>query len=221
MEKNFEKPDIKDILGTEGPIFGFLDKAGQLIGLSVVWILGCMPLVTVASSTTALYYAVIKSIRRDYGSAMQEFWQSYRRNLKRGIPITMVMALTAALLGWNIWLLSQEGQQNNFLLWGSIVLLAAEACTAVYICPVLSRFSMSAGKAVRLAFVMSVRFFPITLILGLGTVLLVYLQIFVLPIPTVLLLPSLWAFASTFLMEKALRKFMPPKEDNDDSWYYQ
>lgn len=213
--------DTEQLLDSQGPIFSFLDKIGQMILLSVVWIIGCLPVVTVATSTTALYYAVIKSIRREYGSALQEFWQSYKANLKRGIPITLMLLLTAALLGWNVWLLSQEGQENNLLLWGSVILLAILAGIAVYICPVLSRFSMSGGKALRLAFVMAIRFFPYTLLLAGGTVGLILLQIYVLPIPTVVVLPAVWAFVTTYPMEKALRKFMPPKEENDDSWYYQ
>lgn len=206
---------------TEGPIFSLLDKLGQMILLSVVWMLGCLPVVTIATSTTALYYAVIKSVRREYGTATQEFWQSYKANLRRGIPLTVILGLTALLLGWNIRLLSQEGMENNFLLWGSVILLALLGGIAVYLCPVLSRFSMRAGKAVRLAFVMAIRFFPWTLLLAAGTVALVYLQIFVLPMPTVLILPAAWCYAVTYPMEKALRRFMPQKEENDDSWYYQ
>ena len=192
-----------------------------MILLSVVWILGCIPIVTAATSTTALYYAVVKSIRRDYGRAQQEFWRSYRSNLKRGIPITAVGLLTAALLLWNIRLLTQVPQASNLLLWGSVILLALLGAMAVYICPVLSRFQLKAGAACKLAFVMAIRFLPMTVLLAAGTVGLVYLQIYVLPMPTALLLPALWCWAASFLMEKALRKFMPPKEENDDSWYYQ
>lgn len=210
-----------EIFSTEGPVFGFLDKVGQMILLSVMWIIGCLPVVTAATSTTALYYAVIKSIRRDYGSALQEFWQSYRANLKRGIPITVIGLALAAVLVWNIQLMTNTEQGSSLLLWGSVILLAVLGAMAVYICPVLSRFSLKAGSACRLAFVMAIRFLPTTLVLAAGTVGLVYLQIYVLPIPTVVLLPSLWCFVTTFLMEKALRKFMPPKEENDDSWYYQ
>lgn len=206
---------------SEGPVFSFLDKVGQMILLNLVWILGCLPIVTVATSTTALYYAVMKNIRRDYGTAMGEFWHSYRANLKRGIPISVVGLVVAGILVWNIRIMTQSQQDNNLLLWGSVILLALLCAIAIYICPVLSRFNMKAGAACKLAFVMAIRFLPITVLLAAGTVALVYLQIFVLPIPTVLLLPSVWCWTTTFLMEKALRRFMPPKEEKDDSWYYQ
>lgn len=209
------------VLGTDGPVFGFLDKVGTLIALSVVWFLGCLPVVTVAASTTALYYAVSKSVRREYGSAMQEFWHSYRANLKRGIPITVILAMLTGLLVYNIQLMTRAEGDSNLLLWGSILLLAALAGITVYICPVLSRFSMSAWNACRLAFVMAVRFWYFTLALALGTAALVLLQCFVLPIPTALLLPAVWCLAVTYPVEKVLLAYMPPKEDNDDSWYYQ
>lgn len=211
----------REILGTEGPVFGFLDKVGQLILLSVVWILGCLPLVTAVTSTTALYYAVIKSVRREYGTALQEFWSSYKANLKRGVPITVVLAVLYWLLSSNIYLLTQPEQSNNFLLWGSIILLVVLTAVTVFICPVLSRFSMSAWQACRLAFVMALRYWYFTIALALGTAALAALQIFVLPMATVVLLPSIWCYGTTFMVEKALRHFMPPKEENDDSWYYQ
>lgn len=210
-----------DLLHSEGPIFSILDKIGRMILLSIFWIVGSVPIVTAASSATALYYAIVKSVRREYGAAHKEFWKSYRANLRRGIPITVIGLLLAALLYGNIRILSAAEQGNNLLLWGSIVLLALLGAMAVYICPILSRFSMKAFSACRLAFVMAIRFFPVTILLAGGTVLLVYLQIFLLPMPTALVLPSLWCLCTSFPMERILRKYMPPKEENDNSWYYQ
>lgn len=213
---------MKDkLLSHEGPVFSILDKLGQMILLSIVWMIGCIPVLTIGTSTTALYYAVIKSIRRDHGSALWEFWRSYRGNLKRGIPVTLIILSTSLLLWGNIQYLSQAESTQTFLLLGSVILLCLILATAVYICPVLSRFSMNAYSAVKLAFVMAIRYFPVTVLLTAGTAGLFYLQIFVLPMATVLILPAAWCFAGTFPMEKILRKFMPPKEDGDDAWYYQ
>lgn len=211
----------KGMLDLEGPIFSVMDKVGQMVILSVLWIIGCLPMVTIGTSTTALYYAVSKSIRRDCGAATKEFWASYKANLKRGIPVTVVIALVFALLEWNIGLLSVQELESNFLLWGSVILLAVLAGTAVYICPVLSRFQMGAWKACRLAFVMAVKFLPYTVLILVSAVAVGYLQVFVLPVPALVLLPSGMCYAATFPVEKALLAFMPKREENDDSWYYQ
>lgn len=211
----------RKILSPEGPVFSLLDTVGRLIGLGLLWLLGCVPIVTATTSTAALYYAVMKSVRRGCGSAWQEFWSAYRSNLKRGIPITLALGLLGAVLTGNIRYLWQSGQTGGTLLWGSVFLLAVLAAVAIYIGPVLSRFTLGAWRACQMAFVMALRFWYITLALALGLTALVLLQIYILPMPTALALPGLWCWTTTFLTERALRAYMPPKEENDDSWYYQ
>ncbi len=213
---------IDHLLDHEGPIFTFLDKVGRMILLSVLWFVGCLPIVTIGTSTTALYYAVIKNIRRDHGTAFQEFWRSYRSNLKRGVPATVILLLIGYLLAVNFAYLTADGMDgSNFLLWGSVIIAFLCIGIFVYLWPVLSRFSMGLMNAVKLSFVMAIRFIPITIALAAGTVLICYLQMFVLPIPFILILPALWIWIVTYPMEHVLRKFMPPKQDEDEAWYYQ
>lgn len=199
----------------EGPVFDLLDKIGQMIILSIFWIIGCLPVITVVPATAALYYAVMKALRRERGRAAGEFWQSYRRNLKRGIPMSLLLVLPGGMMCLNLLRVGEGGSTSNLLL------LALLAMTAVYVPPVLSRFDMGIGKVLKLSFVMALRFLPITFLILAAAVLLGYAQVFLLPMPTVLLLPSLVCLGVTYLMEKALRKFMPEKKPGDDAWYYE
>ena len=88
---------MENILNIDGPLLAFLNKTGQLIALSVLWLLCCIPVITIPAATTALYYAVCKSIRFDTGSAVKEFIRSFRANCLRcmaaGIPVALLMAL--------------------------------------------------------------------------------------------------------------------------------
>lgn len=213
---------MKDWFSPEGPVFSVLDKLGHMVLISILWFLGCLPIVTIATSTTALYYAVIKSIRRGRGDAVKEFWQSYRDNLKRGILITA----TALVLGVVLYLNTRlcAGAEGGF--WGIVqmvnyLLMIVLICIMVYVCPVMSRFDMKVRDVWKLSFVMAVRFLPYTVLIAVGTAVVIYLQFYVLPMPTLLILPSAWCFVTTFLVEKALRKFMPEKKPEDDAWYYE
>lgn len=211
---------MKSWLSPEGPVFSALDKVGQLVLLSVVWLVGCVPLVTVIPATAALYYAVIKSIRRGRGDPLKEFWSAFRRNWRRGIPMSLA-AVAAGLLLWiNVRACAAQEARSPLLL-GNLILLALVIMIHVYVCPVLSRFDMKIGGVWKLSFVMALRFLPYTLVIAGGTAALIWLQLFVLPIPTVLILPSVWCLVTTFMMEKALRKFMPEKRPEDDAWYYE
>ena len=61
---------IDRFFSTEGPVYRVLDKMGQMVVASVLWMLGCIPIVTIATSTTAFYYAIIKVVRRERGAPL-------------------------------------------------------------------------------------------------------------------------------------------------------
>ena len=207
-------------LNVEGPLMGFLNKTGQLIVLSCLWLVGCLPIVTIGTSTTALYYAVIKSVRRERGSAVKEFLHSYKNNLLRGITAVVPAGLLAAVLVLNLRILI--GSDGSVVLrWAAALGLALLAGSGVYICPVLSRFTMKVWSAWKLAFVMALRFLPRTLVILAGAAAVAAVQFYILPIPTLAILPGACCYGVTYLMEKVLRAYMPPKEENDNAWYYE
>lgn len=54
----------------------FMEVMGEvwnLIAVSVLWIVCSIPLITIGTSTSALYYAVVKSIRKGFGYPVREF----------------------------------------------------------------------------------------------------------------------------------------------------
>ena len=210
---------LRKWLDVEGPVIGFLDKAGELIALSALWLLGCLPVVTVSTSTAALYYAVMKTVRRSRGRAVGEFWRSYRANLGRGIAAGLPLLALGALLALDAAILLR---QERALHTGAVIVLAVIlAALAVYVGPVLSRFSVKVTQVWRLAFLMAVRFWYWTAAILILAALAAALQFYVLPVPTVLILPGAGCLAATFPIEKALRAYMPPKEEGDDAWYYE
>lgn len=209
-----------DWFGSEGRLAGLLDRTGQLILLSFFWLLGCVLILPAGGATVALYYAVVKSIRREQGDPVKEFFRSFRENFLRGLAAFGILVLAAVLLYFNVNILTQT--EGSGLLKGATLILAVLAVfVGIYLFPVLSRFRLSPGKAIALAFSMSLRFFPYTVLILVGAATLAALQIYIFPMATVLILPSVCCYGVSFLMEKALRHYMPPKEDSDDAWYYQ
>ena len=71
----------------------FLERAGQIIILSILWLICCLPIITLGPSTAALYYAVVKSVRCQRGSFLHEFFSSFKANLLPGLPLTALRLL--------------------------------------------------------------------------------------------------------------------------------
>ena len=81
---------MKDFFHVDGKFFSIMSKVVDLFLLVLFWIVGCLPIVTIITSTASLYTTVVKCIRYDRGRVLPEFWEAYRTNLRQGIALTVL-----------------------------------------------------------------------------------------------------------------------------------
>lgn len=213
------------LFSTDGIVYRFMTTTGNIILATILWIIGCIPVVTIGTSTAALYYTVVKSVRKDVGYVHSEFWRGYKLNFRKGVLATVLLLAMAVILGTEMWLVLENGVEVSriwYSLSGLIILLMA--LTVLYLFPVMSRFDMKLSRLCMLSFVMSIRFWYITLALAAGLAATVAAQLFLLPMPLVLLTPGLWCYASSYLVERAMKAYMPRPRTQEDqeqppNWY--
>ena len=58
---------MNDFFDLDAPLFRFLTRVADMVILSLLWLIGSLPLFTLGISSTALYYAVNKSLIEDRG----------------------------------------------------------------------------------------------------------------------------------------------------------
>lgn len=216
---------MDQIFSTDGIIFRFLNKTGNIILATALWLAGCIPVVTIGTSTAALYYTMVKSVRKDVGYVHSEFWRSYKLNFKKGVAATALILALGAVLGAELWLVLEDGVEVSriwYTLSGLLILLMV--LVVLYLFPVMSRFDLKLSRLCMLSFVISIRFWYITLALLAGLAIVVFAQFFLLPVPMLLLTPGLWCYASSYLVEKAMKAYMPEPEESGDgedtkNWY--
>ena len=219
-----ERMSIRKILfDVDGPVVTFLTKTGELILLGLVYILCCVPVITFGPATTALYHAVVKSVRRGRGYPIREFFWAMRTHFKKAaIAGTIFLAWCAGLFFLNMKVIHVEQSLQPFRAKAFVILVILTTAIAIYLFPILSRFRVSVGGAYNMAFLISGQHFIVTLLHIAAAVGLVYLYLCVLPLLTLLILPAFWVFLSSLLMERVLKSYMPePKEDEKDRWYYE
>ena len=217
-----EKKPRRKILGSEGELIYVMTKMGQIIILNLLWLVSCIPIFTIGTATTSLYYAMMKNIRRNRSYPTTEYLASFKRTFLNGSILTAALAVWLfALYHLRLIALDQGTETGMFLSRIYITLMVVTAGIAVYLFPVLSRFTMKLSAMVKLAFVMAVRYIWFTVLIVAGTAGLAWLMFYKLPMPTVLFLPGLWCYVCTFMIERALRKYMPKPDGNEDAWYYE
>lgn len=213
---------MNHILGSDGKLIYYLNKVGQMIILNVWFLIGCVPIITIGTSATAFYYSMIKTVRRERSYPTIEFWQSYKRNLVHGIVFTVGILASCLLVYFNReYVASKTTAIAPVLVIIYDVILVLLVLLISFLFPVMSRFSLKSTALLKMVFLMSIRHLPYTIGLTTGTALCGMLLLWVLPIPFILILPGVWCYISTFLVEPVLKKYMPKQQEGEDAWYYE
>lgn len=198
----------------EGPLYRIADTFCGLVWVGILWLLCCIPIVTIGTSNTAAYYAVAKAVRAQNGKVTQEFFRSFRSNLKDGCFVQGIYLIFVVLAGWNCYqgyFTSQDAVVSGTLvgIWGILlwILLVLSVVTSVY----MSRYAAGRMAVFKMALFSMFRHFwisiAITGMLVAGGIL-VYVWI-----PGILIVPGLWFYGLTYLMEGILRKYSPPQQE--------
>jgi uncharacterized membrane protein YesL len=217
-----------NIFNLDNAFFTFLSKTCDVIFISFIWLITCIPIVTIGPANTALYYAIVKVIRRNRGYLFREYWRSFKLNFKRGLIIGVLLTVLFIIMSIDIrWVKLAGEEMGNFasILHGVFIAMTiALVCVTTYVFPLLSRFDMTVKQLLKASLFMSIRHLPSTFamvaITGIGL-----LAVYILWI-TIFIVPALVVFLNSFFMERIMKKYMPKSEEGaeegqprKDEWY--
>ena len=85
------------ILNPENGFWRTIGKLGDLMMLSIIWLLCSLPLVTLGPACAALYHTVVRCIREHQPNSWSMFFRTFRDNLKVGALTSLVVLADADL----------------------------------------------------------------------------------------------------------------------------
>lgn len=208
-----------DFLKIEGPFATALYKIVNMIIVSAMWLLFCIPIFTSGASTAALYYTVQKTLKNDRGNSWQCYWASFKRNFKQSTLITLIFMAIAFVCITDIQLTGLLGEK-----WGPvggmsvffIILLILTCIYAIWVFAYIARFESRMKQSLKNALLLSIMHFPTTIVVGLigaGSVALIVIMW-----PLVFIMPSVSVWLISYFTEKIFRRYMSEedKEREDD-----
>ena len=194
----------------ENGIWKLMGILVDLFAFSLLWLVCGATVVLLGPGTTALYDAMAHHLRKGELGGYVRFWESLKANFKVGCPAGLVVfavgwamvKLHGALYGAAV-----AGDRFMFTLYIAFWVLFVVICGIVaYVFPVLSRFTFGVGgllaTSVKLAFA-----HPLTT-LGLGVLTGGCIMLCVVLWLPGLVLPYVWAWLASFLLERVFKPFM-------------
>lgn len=215
-----------NLFNMDNPLFSTLGKIYDLLFLSVLWLIFCIPIITMGPATTAMYYAVVKVIRRERGYLFREFFKSFKQNFKKGSIIGTLVMVILVILAFDLLsaykMMTAEYNRGTIFMGIYIGITCITISFAIYVFPILSRFEMTLKQLIKTTIFMSVRHLLSTVIMVVIFVVSLVLTVYFTPI--LFILPGLVTFLHSLFMEKIFKKYMPEskgpgEETGQDEWY--
>lgn len=214
------------IFRSDNLFFSCVEKICNLIVLSILWCICSITVIGIGPATAALYYAVVKTVRRERSYPAKEFFRALKDNWKKSILAELILLLFCiAMLFTDVpylagMLLKGQPPQVPLLLL-FIVKVFLSAGIFLYIFPVFSRFEVETGKGFGFAVILLFRHglsSILMLSILLATVFLAWQEPFF-----IILLPGVCAYLCSYPMEWILGKYLSPSEKeadaSKDQWY--
>lgn len=200
---------------------GFSTLVRRVFGcllLGVLWLVCCLPVVTVGAASCGLYYAVQKHIIKEEGELFGCYWQAFRENFRTATLSWLLLLAVGAFLGWDLayfWQMMRAGSHKGVLGAFIFILLLLWALGVMYVFPYITRFEGSVKETLKNAFRLMLRHPPVNC-----KILVIYLiwvlSLLVKPI-YVLALPGFCCWLLALSMEKVFKPYLPvPESEPED-----
>ena len=110
-------------INSDSLIFRIGNKVFDVIVVSLLWFVCCIPVITAGASTTALYDTVFRNIRQNRGYCYKGFFKCFKDNFKNTVQASIIFAILTVVSMWDISLALSGGsvisgyQITFFILW--------------------------------------------------------------------------------------------------------
>lgn len=159
-----QKKEVQDLkkFTTDNRFFDYMGSIGDWMILNILFILTCLPIVTIGMSLTAFYQVSMRRVRGESNYVVREYIQACKKEWRQSTKLWMIFLLTGALLLFDI-LYSKNLSKTLSIAIGCI---AAIWCFVIsYVFPLQARFENTIKNTVINAFWLSIKNLPYTIIM--------------------------------------------------------
>ena len=214
-------------MNPDGRVMSFLARLGDMFILNILYVVCCIPIITIGAATTALYYNTLKMAENRESYVWKEFLRTFKENFKQATVIWMIILGIGAVLVADFFVMGGIGSQALASVTAIVVIVVGIflILMGVYVFPVLARFDNSVKNIMKYALLMAIRHLPSTIvILAIHSVPLLLafasLEAFIKGLlPVLLFTASILAYFESKLFSRIFSNYYPKTEDYDFAHY--
>lgn len=149
----------------ESPLYKFMQSLWDILKLNFMWIIFCIPIVTIGGSTIAAFSVLLRMSEDQEGNVIKDFWKAFRENWKQGILIGLLppICFEAVFLDFQLYNAVEKGGLG-ILIVGCFSAYIFIFCL-IYVFPLLARYDNTVINSIKNSFRIGMKFFGRTFLL--------------------------------------------------------
>ena len=196
---------------------------GNLIILSWLWLLCCIPVFTIGAASTALYDITRRVIEGTERKIVSDYFASFRSNFKQTTPMWLIVLLVSAVLTYSLgffMFLNTESSLVKLIIFIIGVIVAFFLCWVHVAFSYLARFEDTAKTAAKNAFIMCI-LNPLSslwiIVQAAAVVYLISAIPFLTWLPTIFsLVPGCYCALTVTPIERIFKQYIPKEEPEEE-----
>ena len=142
MKNIFQK--IDSILVFDSPFMLRASRVACLIMLNMLWLLCCIPVITIGPATAAMHYVIFQYHTERSDVVAKPFFHAFRRDFRQGILLGLPVTIVCVLLGFNALYIYGNYPGTFHPLWIPFALMVAiVGAMMLYGFPLIARYNLS------------------------------------------------------------------------------
>ncbi len=197
----------------DGGVMRSISKFTDCIGLSLLFLVSCIPIFTMGTAMAAMYHTAYKVLHHDRGYVFRDYIESFRENFKQTTPVWLLALLLGGILGADGYIMgfyAREGKIAAVLGGVFLVGMIVWFVWISYLFPYMARFENTGKQSMKNAILFPVIHLPMTvLMIVLAAVIGAVFYVF--PF-LIVILPALYSWIQSYILERVFRKYMTEEE---------
>ena len=156
---------MRDFFNIESPFMQLLTRVGDLIIVNALYLVCCVPIVTIGAATAALHKVAQAIVYDTDNGIFKTFFRAFRDNFKQATALWLMMLFFAAAMGCNYLLISGfvAGTLATVLKGALVVAIGLVLVMAAYMFPLMVRYTNTLRELATNALILAVVKLPRTL----------------------------------------------------------
>ena len=179
--------------------------------ISILWMIGCLPIITIGASTTALFYVADKKVSGKESKILFDFIKSYKQNFVQSLLVTVILgvlwfsATIYLMMGYSF--LQQGFSLSLFIL---VVSVFEVIMLSFYMCALLAKYELKTIMLIKNSFLFT-HAYLLESIKAFGVIIAMLFCLVMIP-GLLIILPAAIALTASHYIRQSILKFLDRKD---------